>query len=54
MKEKQTISSEDLNLILVTDSIEESIQFIKEKSIAKYGLVAGRKTQPNKWLFERD
>ena len=54
MKRKQTISTQDLNLILVTDSIEEAIQFIKDQSIARYGLVASRKQSPLGWLFERD
>jgi uncharacterized protein (TIGR00730 family) len=53
MKRKQTISPEDLNLILVTDSIVEAIQFIKEQSIAKYGLVPRQKLSPLSWLFER-
>jgi uncharacterized protein (TIGR00730 family) len=53
MKQKQTISPNDLSLILVTDSIEEAIQFIKDKSIARYGLVSGPKPSPLKWLLER-
>ncbi len=53
MKNKGTISAEDLELILITDSIEEAVQFIKEKSIAKYGLIPERKQAPAKWLLER-
>lgn len=53
MKRKHTISPQDLDLILVTDSIDEVLQFIKEQSIARYGLVAGIKPSPLKWLFER-
>lgn len=53
MKYEKTISREDLNLILVTDSIEEAIQFIKKNSIARYGLVASRRTSPVRWLFEQ-
>lgn len=52
MKKKNTISPEDLNLILVTDSISEAVNFIKEKSIIRYGLVPARKHTPLKWLFE--
>lgn len=52
MKKKRTISAEDLNLILVTDSIEEALEFIKAQSIAKYGLVPVRHPAPNRWLFE--
>ena len=52
MKEKNTISQLDTRLILVTDSIEEAIVFIKDKSIARYGLIAERKKSPARWLFE--
>lgn len=53
MRKKKTISEEDLNLILVTDSLDEALTFIKEQSIVKYGLVPRRKRFPVKWLFER-
>lgn len=52
MKYKKTISDDDLKLILVTDSIDEAIDFIKEHSITKYGLLPARKRTPLKWLFE--
>lgn len=52
MKEKKTISAEDLNLILVTDSIEEAVNFIKKQSIARYGLTPARKPSPLRWLLE--
>ncbi len=48
-----TISKEDLSLILVTDSLDEAVSFIKEQSIKKYGLVPERKRRPSWWLFER-
>ena len=53
MKCNQTISPEDLELILVTDSVEETISFIKERSIARYGLLPKVKWSPAKWLLER-
>jgi len=53
MLEKETISTEDLSLILETDSFEEALQFIKEKSIGKYGLLPAHRPTPYKWLFER-
>ena len=53
MKKKHTISDEDLQLILVTDSIEEALEFIKEKSINRYGLAPEKKQSPMRWLFER-
>lgn len=52
MKKKQTISEEDAELILFTDSIDEVVEFIKAQSINKYGLAPERK-RPLKWLFER-
>ncbi len=53
MKVRQTISPEDLNLILVTDSIEKAVDFIREHSIVKYGLRPANKKRPVRWLFER-
>jgi len=54
MKYKKTISDEDLKLILVTDSVYEAIDFIKEYSIGKFGLLPERKRTALRWLFERD
>lgn len=53
MNQWGTISPEDLKLILLTDSVDEAISFIKERSIARYGLLPKRKWSPVKWLFER-
>ena len=53
MKQKKTISPLDPSLVLVTDSIDEALTFIKDKSIARYGLIPERKAAPAKWLFER-
>lgn len=52
MKRKETISPEDINLILVTDSVDEAISFIKDKSIARFGLVPAGKHSPIAWLLE--
>jgi len=52
MKKKQTISPADLDLILVTDSVDEALTFIKNRSIARYGLVPAKKHNPVRWLFE--
>ncbi len=54
MKRKATISPQDLDLILVTDSIDEAVQFIKDQSIVRYGLVPSVRRSPLRWLFERD
>lgn len=53
MKFKKTISEEDMKLILVTDSIDEAIEFIQEHSISKFGLLPEKKQVPLRWLFER-
>ena len=39
-----TISPEDTQLFLFTDSIEDCINLIKEKSITKYGLKTAKTT----------
>lgn len=53
MKAKGTISVDDLSLILFTDSIEEAVRFIREKSVERYGLLPERPHPPRKWLFEK-
>lgn len=53
MKAKNTISEDDIRLILITDSMDEVVDFIKEKSITKYGLAPKPKQRPLKWLFEK-
>lgn len=52
MKKQKTISPEDLSLILVTDSIEEALVFIRSHSIERYGLLPEKKHTPAPWLFE--
>ncbi|MGY4386474.1 uncharacterized protein (TIGR00730 family) [Pedobacter sp. UYP24] len=53
MKRNSTIGMEDDHLFLVTDSIDEAISCIVEKSIRKYGLRPENKVRPFGWLFER-
>ncbi len=53
MKEKGTISPEDEQLFLVTDSVEEAMQVLKEKSIQRFNL-RPEKQKPFTWLFERN
>jgi uncharacterized protein (TIGR00730 family) len=38
MVEKKTIAKDDLSLFLVTDSVEESIEYLKQHSIKKFDL----------------
>lgn len=52
MSKTATISPNDAKLFLVTDSIEEAVQLIVEKSIKQYGLRPERKIKPFRWLFE--
>lgn len=52
MQANSTIGANDINLCLVTDSIEEATQLIIEKSINQYGLKPKNKIKPLKWLFE--
>jgi uncharacterized protein (TIGR00730 family) len=52
MKERKTISEEDLKLFLVTDDIDEAIHFIKEESIKQFNLKPEKKYAPFKWLGE--
>lgn len=52
LKEAGTISPEDLKLVLLTDSVEEAIEHLKEKSIGQFGLKYA-KTKPLSWLFEK-
>lgn len=47
-----TISPEDLDLMLVTDSIEEAIEHLKVRSIQQFGLKYAQ-PRPASWLFER-
>jgi len=51
MKLGGTISPEDLDLMLVTDSVEDTVNHIKG-SIVLFGLQYEKKFQPLQWLFE--
>jgi uncharacterized protein (TIGR00730 family) len=52
MKTKATISVGDTQLFLVTDSVDEAVAYIQQKSIVKFGLKPGRPYKPFRWLFE--
>jgi uncharacterized protein (TIGR00730 family) len=53
MKFNGTISPDDYKLFLITDSIEDAINYIKERSIKQFDLKAEKQYKPKKWLFER-
>jgi predicted Rossmann-fold nucleotide-binding protein len=50
MLANKTISEKDLELFLVTDSVEEAVAMIK-KSIERFGL-SHEKPHPLRWLLE--
>lgn len=52
MQKAATVTANDTHLFLVTDSIEEAVELIKEKSIKQYGLLPERNIKPFSWLFE--
>ena len=54
MQRNLTISANDTHLFLVTDSIEEAISLIIEKSIKQFNLMPPNNIKPLKWLFERE
>lgn len=47
-----TISPIDLELVLLTDSVEEAVNHIKTNSIDQFGL-RYKEPRPSPWLFER-
>lgn len=53
MHEAGTISVNDESLYLVTDSIEETIEYIREKSIIGFGLKYMKPKKPIPGLFEK-
>jgi len=53
MKSKATISAEDTQLLLVTDSIDEAVEYIKQNSIVKFSLKPRQPYKPFRWLLEK-
>ncbi len=53
MKSRGTISVTDLKLYLVTDSVEDAVNYIKNNTIERYGLIPEMKIKPFTWLMER-
>jgi hypothetical protein len=54
MKNYQTISPNDSDLFLVTDSIDEAIAHLQKNSIVKFNLKFEKKRKRFKWLLERE
>lgn len=53
MKDKATISPEDMKLCLFTDSVEEAVKYIQDNAIKKFDLKPSQNKQPSWWLFEK-
>ena len=53
MKEQGTISADDTQYTLCTDSIEDAVDYIRRNSIDKFKLQTEKPKRPFKWLFER-
>jgi len=53
MRKKGTISDVDDDLFLVTDSVDEAVEYIQKHSIAKFNLRPEKPFRPFGWLFEK-
>jgi predicted Rossmann-fold nucleotide-binding protein len=53
MKEKATISPEDLSLCLFTDSVDDALEHLKVHAIKKFGLTHEPVRKSKWWLFEK-
>ncbi len=47
-----TISADDLNLLLVTDDLDEAARHLRRNAIERFGLRATREPKPWRWLGE--
>lgn len=54
MKSAGTISPSDTALFLFTDSVDEAVAYIRERSIVKFNLQPEKPYKPFRWLFEKD
>ncbi len=52
MKQTAAISESDAKLFLITDSVDEAVELIKERCIKQYGLSSQTGVRPEKWLLE--
>lgn len=49
MSERKSISKEDMNLLLLTDSVYEMERHLKEHAVKRFGLI--QKKMKTKWWF---
>lgn len=54
MRDAGTISPEDPNLFLFTDSVDEAVEYIKKNSIARFKLQPEKPTKSFKWFWEKE
>jgi predicted Rossmann-fold nucleotide-binding protein len=47
-----TIDAADVTRWIVTDSPDEAVAIIRERSIKQFGLTYGPRPKPNRWLWE--
>ncbi|MEO5890579.1 MAG: TIGR00730 family Rossman fold protein [Ferruginibacter sp.] len=52
MKEAGTISPEDPNLFLFTNSVDEAVAYIQKNSVVKFKLLPAKPRKPFRWLME--
>jgi hypothetical protein len=52
MVEEQTIGAPDLDLLLVTDSVDEAMLHIREHAVTRFGLKPGSAPRRSRLLFE--
>ena len=52
LKEEQTISPNDTDLFLVTDSVDEAVAYIQRNSIIRFNLKTEKPYRPFSWLLE--
>lgn len=54
LKTRGTISAEDTSLYLVTDSVEEAVNYIRDRTIVRFNLQPEKKLKPFRWFFEKN
>ena len=54
MRDAGTISPQDPNLFLFTNSVDEAVEYIKTNSITRFKLQPEKARKPFKWLWEKD
>ena len=53
MAEEGTIDSADLQLLLVTDDLDEAVRHLEQQAVEYFGLRGRRVPKPSSWLGER-